>query len=356
MIILPAIDIKDGRCVRLYKGDFATVHKVADSPLETARSFKEAGAEWIHMVDLDGAKTGSRQNAPIFLEIAKKSGLRVELGGGIRDMETLEYYFSRGVSRCILGSAALKSPALVREAVAAYGERIAVGIDAVNGLVAAEGWLEVSSIPFTELAKRMEDAGVRTLIFTDISKDGTLEGPNFGQLEELRRAVSCRIIASGGIRDVAHIRALAERNLYGAICGKSLYSGTLSLAGAVVAANPGLLFRKGELIPAVVQEADTGEVLMLAYMNEEALKRSLATGTTWFWSRSRQEYWNKGATSGHFQHILSISADCDNDTLLVQVRQDGAACHTGAHSCFFKPLLEEEKRTTTAGKDGAKHE
>ena len=344
MIVLPAIDIKDGRCVRLYKGDFSKVHQVADSPLETAGSFREAGAEWIHMVDLDGAKTGSRQNAPIFLEIAEKSGLKVELGGGIRDMATLDYYFSRGVSRCILGSAALKKPALVKEAVAAYGERIAVGIDAVNGMVAAEGWLEVSSVPFTELAGRMEDAGVQTLIFTDISRDGTLEGPSFGQLEELQRAVSCRIIASGGIRDIGHIRALAEQGLYGAICGKSLYSGTLSLAGAVVAADLGRLFQKSELIPTVVQEAGTGEVLMLAYMNEESLQRSLTTGTTWFWSRSRQEYWNKGATSGHFQHIVSLSADCDNDTLLVRVRQDGAACHTGAHSCFFKPLLEESRK------------
>lgn len=344
MIVLPAIDIKDGRCVRLYKGDFSTVHQVADSPLETAGSFREAGAEWIHMVDLDGAKTGSRQNAPIFLEIAEKSGLKVELGGGIRDMATLDYYFSCGVSRCILGSAALKNPALVKEAVAAYGERIAVGIDAVNGMVAAEGWLEVSSVPFTELAGRMEDAGVQTLIFTDISRDGTLEGPSFGQLEELQRAVSCRIIASGGIRDIGHIRALAEQGLYGAICGKSLYSGTLSLAGAVVAADLGRLFQKSELIPTVVQEAGTGEVLMLAYMNEESLQRSLTTGTTWFWSRSRQEYWNKGATSGHFQHIVSLSADCDNDTLLVRVRQDGAACHTGAHSCFFKPLLEESRK------------
>lgn len=339
MIILPAIDIKDGRCVRLYKGDFSTVHQVADSPLETARSFRAAGAEWIHMVDLDGAKTGARTNAPIFLEVAEKSGLKVELGGGIRTMETLEYYFSHGISRCILGSAALKNPAFVKEAVSLCGDRIAVGIDAVNGMAAAEGWLEVSKVSYLELAKRMEDIGVQTLIFTDISKDGTLEGPNYSQLRALQNAVSCRVIASGGIRDLSHIRALTGQGVYGAICGKSLYTGTLPLAGAIVLADTSRLFQKSELIPAIIQEEATGEVLMLAYMNEESLQRSLETGTTWFWSRSRREYWNKGATSGHYQHICSIAADCDDDTLLIKVRQDGAACHTGAHSCFFKTML-----------------
>ena len=342
MIILPAIDIKNGRCVRLYKGDFSTVHQVADSPLETALSFRQAGAEWIHMVDLDGAKTGSRANASIFIEIAEKSGLRVELGGGIRTMEALEFYFSHGISRCILGSAALKDPDFVKEAVSLCGDRIAVGIDAVNGMVAAEGWLEVSAVSYLELAKRMESIGVQTLIFTDISRDGTLEGPNFSQLRVLQNAVSCRVIASGGIRDLTHIRTLAGQGTYGAICGKSLYSGTLPLGGAILLADLSRLFRKSDLIPAVIQEESTGEVLMLAYMNEESLHRSLDTGTTWFWSRSRQEYWNKGATSGHFQHITSVAADCDDDTLLIKVRQDGAACHTGTHSCFNKSLLENE--------------
>lgn len=340
MIVFPAIDIKSGRCVRLYKGDFATEHKVAENPLDTARSFYEAGARWIHMVDLDGAKTGVRVNSEIFIDIAKKSGLKVQLGGGIRDMDSLEFYLSRGISRCILGSAALKKPDFVCRAVEIYGDKIAVGIDAVNGMVAAEGWLEVSSIPYIEMAKQMEDIGVKTLIFTDISKDGTLEGPNFEQLWALTEAVGCDIIASGGIRDMSHIRALAEFNIYGAICGKSLYSGTLDLESAIVAADIDSLFKKSELVPAVIQEDGTGEVLMLAYMDRTALKRTIKTGTTWFWSRSRKQYWNKGATSGHYQHVVSISADCDNDTLLVRVVQDGAACHTGRHSCFYKEFYK----------------
>ncbi len=346
MRIYPAIDIKDRQCVRLYKGDFGTVHKVAESPLETARAFRAAGADWIHMVDLDGAKTGRRCNADIFEEVARDSGLKVEVGGGIRDMETLEAYFAAGISRCILGSAALKNPALVREAVAAYGDKIAVGIDAVDGMVAAEGWLDVSQVPYLELARRMEDLGVRTLIFTDIARDGTLEGPNLDQLEALGRAVSCNLIASGGIRDLKDIAALRQARMAGAICGKSLYSGTLDLAAAIAAAAQPAdalhlerFFAKSPLIPCVVQEAGSGEVLMLAYMNEGALARTIETGTTWFWSRSRREYWNKGATSGHFQRVTALYGDCDSDTLLVQVEQTGAACHTGAHSCFFEKLV-----------------
>lgn len=339
MLIFPAIDIKDGKCVRLYKGDFSTAHQVAESPLQTALSFKSSGAEWIHMVDLDGAKTGLRVNSSIFIEVAEKSGLKVEIGGGIRDMDSIEYYFSNGISRCILGSAALKNPDLIHQAVKTYGDRIAVGIDAVNGMAAAEGWMEVSQISYIDMAKQMESIGVKTIIFTDISKDGTLEGPNLEQLSALSESVSCDIIASGGIRDLSHIRSLANLKLYGAICGKSLYSGTLDLASAVTAADPDCLFQKSELIPAVIQEDESGEVLMLAYMNRSSLQRTLETGTTWFWSRSRQELWNKGATSGHYQHVISVTADCDDDTLLVRVKQDGAACHTGKHSCFFKKIF-----------------
>ena len=346
MLIFPAIDIQEGRCVRLVKGDFATAHQVADDPLETARSFRAAGAEWIHMVDLDGAREGRRVNTAVFETVAVSSGLKVEVGGGIRNMETLEAYFAHGVSRCILGSAALKDPALVREAVAAYGARIAVGIDARDGMVATEGWLDVSNVSYLELARRMEQMGVRTLIFTDIARDGTLGGPNLEQLTALSEAVSCDVVASGGIKSMDDIRALRERRLYGAICGKSLYSGTLPLDRAVrEAAVPsdkmGLerFFEKSLLIPAVVQDDRTGDVLMLAYMNRGALARTIETGTTWFWSRSRNEYWNKGATSGNVQRVVSITGDCDDDTLLVRVIPAGPACHTGRSSCFFNKLI-----------------
>ena len=236
MIILPAIDIKDKTCVRLYKGDFSTVEKVAEDPLETALSFKQEGAEWLHMVDLDGAKDALPKNRDIFLNVAAHSGLKVEVGGGIRSLDTVESYLSGGISRVILGSAAVKDPELVFSAVREYGNRIAVGIDAKDGMVAVEGWLDGSEVYFTDLAVQMEKAGVETIIFTDISKDGTLSGPNLSQLSALQKAVSCNIIASGGISDRKDIRALYQAGLYGAICGKSLYRGTLTLQDALTEA------------------------------------------------------------------------------------------------------------------------
>lgn len=233
MIILPAIDIQGGQCVRLLKGDFSTTEKVAEDPVETARSFREAGATWVHMVDLDGAKAGRPVNTEIFRQVAAAAGLLVEVGGGIRNMETVRMYLEAGVSRVILGSAALRDPGFVRDAVADFGDAVAVGIDARNRMVSAQGWLEDSSVDFITLAKRMEEIGVSTLIFTDISKDGTLAGPNLEQLAEIAAAVSCDIVASGGIADIGDIRALKKLNLYGAICGKSIYKGTLNLAQAI---------------------------------------------------------------------------------------------------------------------------
>lgn len=233
MIIFPAIDIKNKTCVRLTKGDFNTVEKVAACPYETANEFKACGAEWIHMVDLDGAKDAKPANSEIFINVAKQSGLKVEVGGGIRSMETIEMYVANGISRIILGSAAIKNPELVKTAVKEYGDKIAVGIDALNGKAAAEGWLDGSQVDYIELAKRMEDIGVKCIIFTDISKDGTLAGPNLSQLEALSKAVSCNITASGGIKSIDDIKNLADMNLYGAICGKSIYKGTLNLKEAI---------------------------------------------------------------------------------------------------------------------------
>lgn len=233
MYILPAIDIKDGQCVRLYKGDFDTVHKVADSAVETALNFKKDGAEIIHMVDLDGALDGKPKNFNIFKEVYESTKLFIEVGGGIRDINTVNNYLENGISRTILGSAALKDLNFVKECVKNFKDKIAVGIDAKDRKVAVSGWLEESSIDYIEFAKMMEDIGVDNIIFTDISKDGTLEGPNISQLTELKSAVKCKITASGGIRDINNIKELQKMNLYGAICGKSIYSKTLNLKEAI---------------------------------------------------------------------------------------------------------------------------
>lgn len=235
MIILPAIDIKDGSCVRLLKGDFSTVHKVAEDYMETARSFEKAGAGWVHMVDLDGAKEGKPVNADIYLDVAKNTGLKVEVGGGIRSLDTVEFYVSGGISRVILGSVALKDPRIVIDAIKEYGEKIAVGIDAKNGVVAAEGWLEDSDVNYIDLSLEMIKAGVKNIIFTDISKDGTLSGVNLEQLSALKNAAGdrCGITASGGVRSMEDIKVCKKMGLYGAVCGKSIYTGSLDLAEAV---------------------------------------------------------------------------------------------------------------------------
>lgn len=236
MIILPAIDIKDGKCVRLRKGAFDTAEQVAASPYDTADSFRQAGAAWIHMVDLDGAKDAKPVNWEIFCKVAARSGLRVELGGGIRRMDTIEKYLERGIARVILGSVAVKNPALVKEAVQHFGEQIAVGIDAKQGMVATEGWLDTSNVDYIEMAKMMEAVGVQTIIYTDISKDGMLSGVNGQQLDAINQAVRCNIIASGGVKSLADIELCRQLGLYGVICGKSIYSGSLDLAEAIAKA------------------------------------------------------------------------------------------------------------------------
>lgn len=233
MLIFPAIDIKNGTCVRLYQGEMSTAEQVANSALEAAGAFKAAGASWVHMVDLDGAVEGVRKNTGIFLEVVQESGLKVEVGGGIRTMTDIAFYLENGISRVILGSIALRDALLVRQAVAEFGGQIAVGIDARDGMVAAEGWVETSAVSDVELAKRMEDAGVQCLICTDIARDGMLSGPNLGQLTRIQRAVKCDIVASGGVTNLRDIAALRDCGLYGAICGRSIYKGTLSLREAI---------------------------------------------------------------------------------------------------------------------------
>lgn len=233
MIVLPAIDLKDGKVVRLYKGDFATVHQVSDDPMATAKAFYDAGARWIHMVDLDGAKDGARKNGDIVRKVAHGTGLKVELGGGIRSMADLEAVFALGVTRAVIGSAAVSHPEFVRKAVERYGERVAVGIDTKDGKVKIGGWVEDSGLNYLEFAKHMESIGVKIIVFTDINTDGTLSGPSFGRLSKLREAVFCRIVASGGVSCNEDIRKLRDMELYGAIIGKAYYAGTIDLLQAV---------------------------------------------------------------------------------------------------------------------------
>lgn len=233
MYIIPAIDIKDGNCVRLEKGDYNTVHKVAKNPYTTAKAFKDAGVKYMHMVDLDGAKDGKMINADLICDVAKSSGLLVDVGGGIRDIKAIEYYLNHGVNQVVLGSVAIKNPQIVIDAVKHFGNKIIVGIDALDGMVKSEGWTDSSDIHYIELAKRMESLGVEKFIFTDINRDGMQTGPNLVQLEVLSNSVSADIVASGGISDITDIKDLMSLNIFGAICGKSLYAGSLKLEDAL---------------------------------------------------------------------------------------------------------------------------
>lgn len=234
MIIFPAIDLKDGKVVRLYKGDFSTAQQVADDPVATAMAFRAAGATHMHMVDLDGAKDGKRKNTEI-VKAASRVGLKIQLGGGLRTIQDLEAVFAMGIYRAVIGSAAVSDPDFVRSAVAHYGgDRIAVGIDTKDGHVRTDGWVEDAGIDYLDFARQMESLGVQKLIFTDIDTDGTLSGPSYDRLAALQEAVSCDIIASGGISCNRDIARLSDMGLYGSIVGKAWYTGAVDLEDAIL--------------------------------------------------------------------------------------------------------------------------
>lgn len=233
MIIFPAIDIMDGTTVRLLRGDFDTAEQVAEDVLTTAKQFARVGCTWVHMVDLDGSLQKKPVNTDPILQVVEHTPLKVEVGGGIRTMEDIAFYLDRGVDRVILGSVALKNPELVQQAVDAYGDKIAVGIDAKQGMVATEGWTEDSQMDFIDLAKAMEKMGVATIIYTDIGRDGTLSGPDVQGLDRLNKAVGCNVIASGGVTTITDILVMKDKKMYGTICGKCIYKKTLDLREAV---------------------------------------------------------------------------------------------------------------------------
>lgn len=238
MIIIPAIDLKDGKVVRLLKGDFNTVQQVAGDPVATAKTFYEAGARYLHVVDLDGSKDGVRKHSELVQAVAQV-GLKTELGGGIRSMQDLEEVFSLGVWRAILGSAAVRDPDFVKAAVDRFGpERIAVGVDAKDGLVRTDGWVKEEGIHYLDFAKSMEALGVKNLIFTDIDTDGALTGSSFARLKFLLEGVSCSVTAAGGVSCNADIQSLVRMGVDAAIVGKAWYVGALDLKQAIEEAGP----------------------------------------------------------------------------------------------------------------------
>lgn len=231
MQLLPAIDLKAGKAVRLYQGDFAKASVVHEDPIAQAEIFGQAKLSYLHVVDLDGALEGKAVNADLIAQIKVHAKMRVEVGGGIRTLAQIQSYLAAGIDRVIIGSMDVKSPTFVKEALAAFGpEKIVIGIDAKNGLVATEGWLEVSQVSYLTLAEKMVAMGVQTIIYTDVAKDGTLTGPNFEHYQRLVETVpNCNIIASGGVHAVSDLVELQKIGVAGTIIGKAFYEGKISL-------------------------------------------------------------------------------------------------------------------------------
>jgi phosphoribosylformimino-5-aminoimidazole carboxamide ribotide isomerase len=228
MIIFPAIDLKDGKAVRLSKGDFNKVDIFSDTPWEVAKGFEEKGAEWIHLVDLDGAKDGENKNLDVIKKIRDNVKVKLQLGGGIRTLETAEMLLKSGIDRIILGTAAIENPELLKTLVEKYGEKIAVSVDEKNGKAATKGWLEESSIDAFDLCKSLKETGVKTIIYTDISKDGMMAGPNFDAYVKINE-LGVDVIASGGVSTPEDINILKKADIYGAIVGKAIYLGKIKL-------------------------------------------------------------------------------------------------------------------------------
>ncbi|TPE53604.1 1-(5-phosphoribosyl)-5-[(5-phosphoribosylamino)methylideneamino]imidazole-4-carboxamide isomerase [Amaricoccus solimangrovi] len=234
MILYPAIDLKDGRCVRLLRGDMEAATVFGEDPAAQARAFVEAGCRWLHLVDLNGAFAGQPVNAAAVEAILAATEVPAQLGGGIRDRATIEMWLEKGVARVILGTVAVRDPDLVRAAARAHPGRVAVGIDARGGKVAVAGWAEETTLEAADLARRFEDAGVAAIIYTDIDRDGAMEGPNVAATEALARAVGIPVIASGGVSSIEDLRALKALGILdGAISGRALYEGRIDLAEAV---------------------------------------------------------------------------------------------------------------------------
>ena len=237
MNILPAIDLFDKKAVRLYKGDYNEMTVYSDNPLEVARDFERKGAKYIHIVDLEGAKDGTTPNIDVVRSIAENTNLFVEIGGGIRSLEVLENYFSAGVKRAILGTAAVKDEEFLKKSVELYGEKIAVGADVLDGFIRVKGWLEKSEYTLSAFFEKMQDFGVKTVICTDISKDGAMRGTNLELYKKLSEEFSLDIIASGGVSSLEDIIALRKMKVSGAIIGKACYIGAIDLKEALEVAN-----------------------------------------------------------------------------------------------------------------------
>ena len=359
MHIYPAIDLLDGRVVRLYEGDYERVTDYGDQALAQARAWREMGAEWLHVVDLDAAR-GTSDNRAIIAELVRESGLRVQVGGGIRSLEQIEALIELGVARLIIGTYAVREPEGIREALRRWPDALAIACDSRDEVIRIAGWTESGTVGLEDFALAMREAGARTLVFTEISRDGTYAGPAIARAVRLQRSTGLEVILAAGVRDLDDVAAAERAGLDGLIAGRALHDGRLDLAAAcALLARPeqlraeetarsraaaaqlwGRLRHNPQgLVPVIVVDGGEDEVLMQAYMNEAALAETLATGWMSYYSRSRGELWTKGLTAV-WCAPLDLRVDCDADCLLAVVDAAGPACHTGEQNCFFRDWTE----------------
>lgn len=354
--IIPCLDVKDGKVV---KGVHFVDFKDVGEPVEYARAYESQGADEIVILDITATVEGRGTMLDMVNRVAKVLTIPFTVGGGVRSIEDFARLIDEGASKVSINSAAVKDPLLIKEVADRFGsKRTVLAIDGKRvgpnkyNVFTRGGQID-TGLDVIKWAQRCEKLGAGEILLTSMDADGTKEGFDLKMLNAVCSAVKIPVIASGGCGTLEHILELFEKTDSDAALAASVFHFGKLTIGQVKKALWDLgvpvnrykaiekYFRKGSLIPAIIQEKETDEVLMLAYMNEESLLKTLETGYTWFYSRSRNELWNKGATSGHFQKVIDIVPDCDNDTLLIKVIQTGAACHTGNKSCFYQLPLSK---------------
>ncbi len=359
--IIPCLDVKNGRVV---KGvNFVGLQDVGD-PVECAKAYNRQGADEIVFLDITATNEDRDTIVDVVRDTARQVFVPLTVGGGIRSIEDFRKLLRVGADKVSVNSAAVRDPQLIREAADKFGSQcVVVAIDARRAEdgsfhVVINGGRIDTGLNAVEWAVRVQELGAGEILLTSMDADGTKNGFDIPLLNAVCAAVHIPVIASGGCGKLEHFSEVFECSGADAALAASLFHYRELTVGQVkehlaergipvrltagFSLKPDLsrYFRKSELIPAIVVDDENGEVLMLAYMNEESMGKTLETGYTWFYSRSRQELWNKGATSGHVQRVMSVKADCDDDTLLIRVKQTGPACHTGSRSCFFKTVFE----------------
>lgn len=317
--IIPAIDLIDGQCVRLLQGKFDRKTIYSSDPIAIAKNWQKIGYNKLHIIDLDGARSGELKNLKIIKKIIQATNIPTQVGGGMRSVEKIKKLLTIGVKEVIISTSALDNDDFLKKIFKKFPNRIIVSLDAMGNQLVKNGWLKKTNKDLIKTAVKLEKLGVKKLIYTDVLKDGTQSSPNYAMVEKLVKNINIPIMVAGGISNKKQVKKLKKIGVESVIVGKALYE---------------------ELLPTIIQRCKTNEILMLGYMNQEALSKTIKSKYVWFWSRSRNKLWLKGETSGNKLLVKEMAIDCDNDTILIKAKIIGQnICHTGNKSCFNRSLI-----------------